>query len=70
MILEEIVEDLLQNKFILVVSDTISYEELQFKLKEIYEDIVMFTLVFYGSTDRESVNIEEAKHSFDTVYYI
>lgn len=67
MILEDIVEDLLQNKFVLVVSKTLNYFELQMKLKDIYEDVLLYNLVFCDSVIE---NIEEEKNKFDSIYYI
>jgi len=63
--LENIVDDLLVNKEVLVVCSDTSFGELQDKLLEIYEDLGFLNLSFC-----QSANIENDfyKENFDAIY--
>jgi hypothetical protein len=65
--LDNIVEDLLLNKEVLVVCQDTSFGELQDKLLEIYEDLGFLNLSFC-----QSANIENDfyKENFDAIYVL
>ena len=65
--LEDIADDLLLNKEVLVVCSDTSFGELQEKLLEIYEDLGFLNLSFC-----QSANIENDfyKENFDAVYVL
>lgn len=65
--LEDIVDDLLLNKEVLVVCSDTSFGELQEKLLEIYEDLGFLNLSFC-----QSANIENDfyKENFDAIYVL
>ena len=65
--LEDIADDLLLNKEVLVVCSDTSFGELQDKLLEIYEDLGFLNLSFC-----QSANIENDfyKEHFDTIYVL
>lgn len=65
--LEDIADDLLLNKEVLVVCSDTSFGELQDKLLEIYEDLGFLNLSFC-----QSANIENDfyKENFDAVYVL
>ena len=65
--LEDIADDLLLNKEVLVVCSDTSFGELQEKLLEIYEDLGFLNLSFC-----QSANIENDfyKENFDAIYVL
>lgn len=65
--LEDIVDDLLLNKQVLVVCSDTSFGELQEKLLEIYEDLGFLNLSFCQSAN---IDNDFYKENFDTIYVL
>ena len=65
--LEDIADDLLLNKEVLVVCSDTSFGELQDKLLEIYEDLGFLNLSFCQSAN---IDNDFYKENFDAIYVL